>query len=80
MTYLIQKLNSDLVKVKVKSDAVSDIDIQNEIIRLKCRVDNLETILNTIYNIIENLSNELWRTIKVVIQYFCFLFLYLLYI
>ena len=79
MTYLIQKMNSDVVK-KVKSDAVNDIDIQNEIMRLKDRVDNLETILNTRYNIIEKIINELLRTIKVVIKYFCCLFLYLLYI
>ena len=43
ITYLLQKLNSDLVKLKIKSDAVIDIDIQNQIIRLKDRVNNLET-------------------------------------
>ena len=40
-------MNSDLVKLKVKNDAVIDIDIQNEIIRLKDMVNNLETLFNT---------------------------------
>ena len=47
ITYLIQKMNSDLVKLKEKSDAMIDIDIQNETIRLKDRVNNLKTLLNT---------------------------------
>ena len=43
ITYLIQKMKSGLVKLEVKGDAVIDIDIQNEIIRLKDRVNRLET-------------------------------------
>ena len=49
ITYLIQKMNSDLVKLKVKSDSVIDIDTQNEIIRLKHRMNNLDTLLDTRY-------------------------------
>jgi len=56
-------MNSDLVKVKVKSDIVIGIDIQNEIIRLKDKMNNLETLFNTRLNIIENPINELLRTI-----------------
>ena len=48
---------------KVKSDAVIDIDIQNEIIRLKDRVNNLETLSKTRFHIIENSTNELLTTI-----------------
>ena len=40
-----------------------DIDIQNEIIRLKDRVNNLETLLNTRFNIVEISINELLKTI-----------------
>ena len=47
ITYSIQTMNSDLVKLKVKSDNIIDIDIQNEIIRLKDRMNNLETLFNT---------------------------------
>ena len=47
ITHLLQKINSDLVKLKIKSDEVIDIDIQNEIIRLKDRVNNLETSVHT---------------------------------
>ena len=46
VTYLIQSMNSDLIKLKEQSDAVIDIDIQTEVIRLKDRVNNLETLLN----------------------------------
>ena len=53
ITYLIQKMDSDLVKLKVTSDTVIDIDIRNEIIRLKDRVNNLETLWNTRLNIIQ---------------------------
>ena len=35
MIYLIQTMNSDLVKLKVKSENVIDTDIHNEIIKLK---------------------------------------------
>ena len=63
ITYLIQKMNSDLVKLKVTSDVVIDIDIQNETIRLKDRVNSLETFLHKTFNIIENPINELMRTI-----------------
>ena len=40
-------MNSDLVQLKVQSDAVIDIEIQNEIIRLKDRVNSLETLFKT---------------------------------
>ena len=63
ITYLIQKMNPDLVKLKVTSDVVIDIDIQNEIIRLKGRVNSLETFLQTKSNIIENPINEFLKTI-----------------
>ena len=42
-----------LVKLKVKSKSVIDIDIQNESIRLKDRMNNLEPLLNTKFDIIE---------------------------
>ena len=56
-------MNSDLVKLKVKSNSVIDIDIQNESIRLKDKVNNSETLLNTRFNIIDISSNELQKTI-----------------
>ena len=56
-------MNSDLVKLKIKSDSVIDINIQNEIIKLKDRMDKLETLCNTRFNIIENSMNELLKTI-----------------
>ena len=43
VTQLIQTMNSDLVKLKVKSDNVIDIDIQNETIRSIDRMNNLKT-------------------------------------
>ena len=49
-TYLIQNINSDLIKFKVKSDTAIGIGIQNEVIRLKERVSNLEKLLNLIKN------------------------------
>jgi hypothetical protein len=63
ITYLIQKMNPDLVKLKVTSDVVIDIDIQNEIIRKRGRVNSLETFLQTKSNIIENPIHELLKTI-----------------
>ena len=56
-------MNSDLVKLKVKSDVVIGIDIQNEIMRLKDRLNNLETLLNTRFNMIEISSNEVFQTL-----------------
>ena len=50
-------------QVKVKGDAVVDIDIQNGILRLKDRMNNLETLLNTRFNILANSINELLKTI-----------------
>ena len=61
VTYLIQTMNSDLVKLKVKSDNVTDTDIQNELIRLKDRMNNLETLFNTRSN--TNSINELLKAI-----------------
>ena len=46
----------------MKSDAVIDRHL-NEIIRLKDRVNNLETLLNTRFNIIDISINELLKTI-----------------
>ena len=65
ITYLIQKMNSDLVKLKIKSDAVIDIHIQNDIIRVKDMVNNLEAFSNTRFNIIENSINAL---LKIILQ------------
>ena len=56
-------MNSDLVKLKVKRAAVVDIGIQNEVVRLKDRMNNLETLLNTRFHIIEISINELLKTI-----------------
>ena len=56
-------MNSDLVKLKVKSNSVIDIDIQNESIRLKDKVNNSETLLNTRFNIIDISINDLQKTI-----------------
>ena len=56
-------MNSDWVKLKVKTENVIDIDIQNEIIRLTDKMNNLETLLNTIFSIIENSINDLLKTI-----------------
>ena len=42
---------------------MTDIDIKNEIIRLKDRMKHLETLLNTRFNIIENSITELLKTI-----------------
>ena len=56
-------MNSYLVKLKIKSDAVIDIHIQNDIIRVKDMVNNLEAFSNTRFNIIENSINELLKTI-----------------
>ena len=39
-----------------------DIDLQNEIIKLKDRVNSLETLLNTRFNIIDNSINEILKT------------------
>ena len=56
-------MNSDLVKLKVKSDVVIDTDIQNEIIRLQGSVNNLETLLKSRFNTIEISSYEILKTI-----------------
>ena len=51
ITYLIQPMNSDLIMIK--RDSVIGIDIRSESIRLKDRMNNLETLLNARCNIIE---------------------------
>ena len=61
ITYPIQTIHSDLVRLRVKSDNVMDIDIQNEIIRLKDRMNGLETLLKTKFNIIKNSMNEVLK-------------------
>ena len=63
LTYLIQTMNSYLIKLNIKSDNVIDTEIQNEIIKLKYRMDDLESLLNTRFGIIENGINELMKTI-----------------
>ena len=45
ITYIIQRMNSVLIKVKIKSDSVIDMDIQNDIVRLKDRMNSLETLI-----------------------------------
>ena len=40
-----------------------DVDIQSEIIRLKDRVNNLETLLNSRFSRIEISINELMKTL-----------------
>ena len=49
--------------LKIKSDAVIDIDIQNEIIRWKKRVSKLETLFETRFHIVEHSVNELLKRI-----------------
>ena len=61
ITHLIQQMDSDLLKLKVQSDAVSDIDIQNEIIRLKDRMNKLETVFNEIFNSLKISLMNYWR-------------------
>jgi hypothetical protein len=56
-------MNHNLTKLKVKSDAVVDVDIQSEIIRLKDRVNNLETLLNSRFSRIEISINVLMKTL-----------------
>ena len=53
-------MNSDVVKLKVKSNSVIDVEIQNEIIRLKDGMNNSETLSNTRFDIIEISTNELF--------------------
>ena len=67
-------MNYDLVKLKVKLDGVIDVDIQTEIIRLKDRMNNLETWLNARFSGIEMSINDLMKNniAKVTIQYVCF--------
>ena len=55
---------SDLMELKIKNDSVVDTDSQNEIIKLTCRVNDLESVLNTRFGIIENGINELMKTIR----------------
>ena len=56
-------MNSGLVKLKVKSNSVIDIDIQNESIRLKDKMNTSETLLNTRFNIIDISINEVQKAI-----------------
>ena len=74
-------MNSDLIKLKVKSDSVIDLDIQNEIVRLKDRMINSETVLNTRFNTIEISINALLKTIlqkllNILFFYFLHILLY----
>ena len=65
ITYLIQQMNSDLVKLKVKSDSVTDTDIHTEIIKLKIRMNDLEALLNTRFR---NLTNGIIELMKTIIE------------
>ena len=76
ITYLIQQMHRDLTKLKIKSDAVVDVDIQSEIIRLKDRVNNLETLLNSRFSRIEISIHELMKTLS---QKFFIFFLFFMY-
>ena len=53
ITHRIQNMNSDLIKLKVKSDNVIDTEIQGDNIRLKDRLNNLKTPLNTRFRNLE---------------------------
>jgi len=75
ITYLIQQMNHNLTKLKIKSDAVVDVDIQSEIIRLNDRVKNLETLLNSRFSRIEISMNELMKTLLDKLYIF-FIFIY----
>ena len=63
ITYLIQQMNHNLTKLRIKSDAVVDVYIQSEIIRMKDRLNNLETLLNSRFSRIEISINELMKTL-----------------
>ena len=63
MIHLVQTMNSDLVKLNVKSGNVTDKDIHHGIIKLKVRMTDLQALLNTRFRIIENGINELMKTI-----------------
>ena len=52
-------MNHNLIKLIIKSDAVIDVYIQSEIIRMKDRLNNLETLLNSRFSIIGISINEL---------------------
>ena len=56
-------MDSDLIKLKVKGANVIDTDIQNEIIKLQHRMNDLESVLNTRFRSIENGVDELVKTI-----------------
>ncbi len=60
---LIQQMNHRLVKLRIKSDAVVDVYIQSEIIRMKYRLNNLETLLNSRCSKIEISIHELMKTL-----------------
>ena len=62
ITYLIQKIDSDVSKL-INNDAVIDIHIQNEIMKLKDRMNNFEILCNTRFKIIQNSSTELLKTV-----------------
>ena len=56
-------MNSDFIKLKEKNNNVVDINIHNESIRRKDRINNLKTLSNRRFNIIENSINELLETL-----------------
>jgi len=77
ITHLIQTLNSDIFKLEVKRDNVIDINIRNEIVILKDRMNNSETLFNTRCNIIENSTNAVLKTIlQKLLSIFLFSFIY----
>ena len=64
ITYLIQQMNHNLTKLKIKSDAVVDVYVQSEIIRLKDRVNNLETLLNSRFSRLDISIHELMKILS----------------
>ena len=65
ITYLIQKMNHDLTKLKIKSDSVNDEKIEYELLRLNERMNGLEFLLNSRLTKIDNSIHEL---MKIVLQ------------
>ena len=65
ITYLIQQMNHDLTKLKIKSDSVNDDKIEYELLRLNERMNGLEFLLNSRLTKIDNSIHEL---MKIVLQ------------
>ena len=65
ITYLIQKMNHDLTKLKIKRDSVNDDKIEYELLRLNERMNGLEFLVNSRLTKIDNSIHEL---MKIVLQ------------